>query len=476
MKCVIPSINVKVLAKAVHTLAKIGDEMYIEPQENNVAFRTVNMANSAYADFVFFENFFAHYAYGDLQESDALKCKISMRSAMAVFKSINVIDKQVETCHIKLEPNASEIIFILKYKNSIIKTHLLPILDCEILQTGYDKDSASNKLSFQAQVFGDAIQNFHQQLVEITLEVAAQKLLLRNYVDDTTGLSNTTRTQLVLAKGEFNRYDVSSETAITFCMKEFKSILSFAETVGASVSIYFGAAGRPAIFALKHPSFETNLVLSTLNPDADTQTETILMNKQDKSVRTATGNRRGSRKSNTKSALRMKNRSATLNCVSNPARSSLHPCFMEEENQKEQDDSNERSNPSTSRNNNQNVIEKSYLLAKNTHEKSQRDSRAESDKSTRLREISANEKRLVSSVFSNIIKRKSNNHEPYNEQNVSNDKRNVVEEDKVPNSPPPPAKKARLIFQKCFQRTFDPSTLPGYDVILADDSDEACSE
>lgn len=53
---------------------------------------------------------------------------------MTVFKASNVIDKQVETCHIRLEPNASEILFILKYKNSIIKTHLLPILDCEILQ------------------------------------------------------------------------------------------------------------------------------------------------------------------------------------------------------------------------------------------------------------------------------------------------------------------------------------------------------
>lgn len=57
-----------------------------------------------------------------------------LQSAMTVFKASNIIDKQVETCHIRLEPNASEILFILKYKNSITKTHLLPILDCEILQ------------------------------------------------------------------------------------------------------------------------------------------------------------------------------------------------------------------------------------------------------------------------------------------------------------------------------------------------------
>lgn len=53
---------------------------------------------------------------------------------MTVFKAPNLIDKQVETCHIRLEAEASEILFILKYKNSITKTHLLPILDCEVLQ------------------------------------------------------------------------------------------------------------------------------------------------------------------------------------------------------------------------------------------------------------------------------------------------------------------------------------------------------
>lgn len=58
------------------------------------------------------------------------------------------------------------------------------------------------------------------------------------------GLSNTTRTQLAFGKGEFDRYDIDSETSITFCMKEFKSILNFAEIVNIPISIYFEGAGR----------------------------------------------------------------------------------------------------------------------------------------------------------------------------------------------------------------------------------------
>ena len=36
----------------------------------------------------------------------------------------------------------------------------------------------------------------------------------------------------------------------------------------------------------------------------------------------------------------------------------------------------------------------------------------------------------------------------------------------------PPAKKSRFFFRRCFEATFDPDTLPGHNVILAEDSDE----
>lgn len=68
-----------VLARAIHALAKVGDEMYMQPLQDALMLKTVNMANSAYADFTFHENFFTYYNIGDLSEEDASKCKISLR-------------------------------------------------------------------------------------------------------------------------------------------------------------------------------------------------------------------------------------------------------------------------------------------------------------------------------------------------------------------------------------------------------------
>lgn len=56
---------------------------------------------------------------------------------MTVFKSAHMLDKQVETCHICLDVDACNLVFILKYKNGVNKSHLTPILDSEKLQVHY---------------------------------------------------------------------------------------------------------------------------------------------------------------------------------------------------------------------------------------------------------------------------------------------------------------------------------------------------
>ncbi|KAG7209320.1 hypothetical protein KM043_015431 [Ampulex compressa] len=480
MKCVVPGANVKILARAIHALAKVGDELYVQPQENALSFRTVNMANSAYADFTFFENYFSYYILGNLQQDDILKCKISMRSAMAVFKAPNTLDKQVETCHIKLKSDASELLFILKYKNGINKIHLLPILDCEKLQATYSKTGVPNKLCAQPRVLSDAVQNFQQNLIEITFDVSQPKLLLRNYVDDTSSASNVTRTQLVLTIGEFDQYVIGNETTITFCMKELRAILGFAELVGTPINIHFEVAGRPVVFVLENPSFEVNLVLSTLNPDADTESETTLHSKPEKSGRKRVIQRKTTKKINKSSSKIEKVSAKNDKLLNSTITKTRNPQTVEREQEvirvdtavsqvrsKESDslfgsDDMDVLRPITNERN------ENHTLIQDNHNRDIFTTPSSSGINRERNATSLTGKKLANTIFPMIAKRKNND--------VKNQDNGNVLEDTIPRSPSPPNKKARLIFKKCFQTTFDPRMLPGHDIILAEDSDENCSD
>lgn len=72
------------MARAIHALGKIGEELYVLPQDQSLSFRTVSMTNSAYCDFTFNHQFFSYYNYGNLEEDDASKCKVSMRVSLLI--------------------------------------------------------------------------------------------------------------------------------------------------------------------------------------------------------------------------------------------------------------------------------------------------------------------------------------------------------------------------------------------------------
>lgn len=207
--------------------------------------------------------------------------------------------------------------------------------------------------------------------------------------------------------------------------------------------------------------------MSTLNSDADSQTETTINKQEEKFMRKRTINKRVSKKNNNKSN-RIKNKSIKSdNMLGNITLKKSHSCFMEEE--KEQNNSKEQ--PETTTKDNQNINKVNTLsIEQNIQEKN---SSYSCDIITKFNKTSISEKKLINSEFI-ITKRKSRNDEIEKQDNLHHD--NIAVENEIPNSPPPPTKKARLILKKCFQTTFDPRTLPGYDIVLAKDSDEDCSE
>ncbi|KAJ8713027.1 hypothetical protein PYW08_008331 [Mythimna loreyi] len=275
MKCHVPGANVKVLARTVHALARFGDELYLESLPDCILLRTLNAAESAYAMVKFNKNFFSYFNYNfySTEDNEGLKCKISMKSALNTFKSPAHIDKQVENLEIKLDPESCKLIFQLKCRHGIVKTHFVSILDCKAMQAVYTKDSVPNRITSPQRILSDALSNFQSSDDQVTLEATSNSLILRNYIDCSIDLTKIIRTQISLKPAEFDSYLIGTDTTITFSLKEFRALLTFSEALNLPLQLHFETTGRPAVFIVHNgTTFEAHFVLATTKPDNASQT------------------------------------------------------------------------------------------------------------------------------------------------------------------------------------------------------------
>ncbi|XP_076344819.1 cell cycle checkpoint control protein Rad9 isoform X3 [Tachypleus tridentatus] len=215
MKGVIPGNNVKVFGRAIHALAKIGEDIYIEPEKAGLFLQTVNSARSAYACFCLSPHFFAIY-----EEGCGIKWKVAMKLLrVRLFKQF--------------------------FRRIVLPVHL--------------------QLSLGIRLMSDGIQNFQASAEEVTLSVSPDKVTLCNFVDDEPDPTKVVHTALSLEPEEFENYQLSCSAEITFCLKEFRAVLTLSEGSNAPLSISFEDPGSPIIFSVKiEPDLEADFVLATL--------------------------------------------------------------------------------------------------------------------------------------------------------------------------------------------------------------------
>lgn len=261
----------KLFAKAIHCLSKIGNELYLEALSEGLALRTVSSCRSAYACFLFNESFFISYDGGsnelpeDSEEEDLIKCKIATKSCLSAFKSMNTIEKTVDQCKIDLNVREARLVFLFYCRHGITKTYNLTFQECETLQAVFAKDLCPNFMTTQAKILSDVVFNFPSNQEEITLVVCPETLKVKNYVDDEPDPNRVIHTEMMLVPEEFDNYQIGVDTEVTFCLKELRAILTFAEFASQPINMHFETSGRPIVFSMDGDStYEADFVLATL--------------------------------------------------------------------------------------------------------------------------------------------------------------------------------------------------------------------
>ncbi|CAK6959564.1 cell cycle checkpoint control protein RAD9B [Scomber scombrus] len=266
MNCVVEGNCVKAFGKAIHALSRIGDELWLDPSVKGLALRSMNSAHSAYACFFFSPLFFQHYSPGSVSEqgTETMTCKLVMKSVLSLFRCLASIERTVERCQISVGTPKDRVMIQFFCRHGITKTHNLYFQESEALQAVFASHLCPNVLKAPARLFGDMVMHFPVSQEEITLSMSPLSVSLKNYYEGGDDHMKTICTEMSLHPDEFDYFQFGGDSDITFCLKELRGLLSFAESHSLPVLVHFGTPGKPVCFSVEDMVLEATVVLATL--------------------------------------------------------------------------------------------------------------------------------------------------------------------------------------------------------------------
>ncbi|NWH58620.1 RAD9B protein, partial [Geococcyx californianus] len=270
--CILPCfLSLLVFGRAIHAIARISDEFWLDPIEKGLALRSVNTSRSAYACIFFSSMFFQHYCWTAVSQPHqkekqlSLPCKLIIKSVLPVFRCVNVLERNVEKCSIYTNINDHHITFQLLCKHGVVKTYNLNFQECDPLQAVFAKHLCPNILKVHSRLLADIMIHFPTSQEEVTLSVTPMKVCFKSYTEEDTDFSKTMLTEIQLNPEEFDYFQVGVDSEVTFCLKELRGLLAFSEATNVPVSVHFDISGKPIAFSIEDMVLEASFILATLS-------------------------------------------------------------------------------------------------------------------------------------------------------------------------------------------------------------------
>ena len=421
MKFVLRGANIVTFGRAIHALAKVGEVLYISPQDKKVVLETVNSAHSAVLSFAFYDDFFEEYCAYDrtyLKENQDLPapylydCCVIMKSILLAFRSLSHIEKIVDCCTIYISPMDCKLKIHFMCKYSVKKYITLRMIETEALSTYDNEIVEENSFSCTAKVLNDAANNFLRNQEEVTMTALPDRFVLKNYIS-CNSKSEAVHTEFTMFPEEFDSFNVNQNLSITYPLKELRAIINFADHLSLQITSKYGNPGQPICCTVSNEAIDGRLVMATVCSDEEIDNLNTTRVSTDQSFRDTEDLRCGR---SSHGSITTGGSAAALN------ESMEYPSRFQ--------------------------VKRKTVSQVSTSQMSSSSRFFAPQQSTAVMDDAPN--------FSAAL-----------------EDEDMLEITKLINEEiPPAAKKARYIFKRCFDSTFNPNSVPGSDKILAPDSDE----
>ncbi|XP_040587000.1 cell cycle checkpoint control protein RAD9B [Mesocricetus auratus] len=270
LKCGMTGGQVKVFGKAIQTLSRVSDDLWLDPSEKGLALRAVNSCHSTYGYILFSSLFFQHYQWSPsatMSNNDVpmnLNCKLTIKSILPIFRCLNYLERSVEKCKIVSRLDKCRVVIQFFCKHGIKRTHNVYFQDSQPLKILFEKSLCTNILMIKPRLLTEAIVLLTSNQEEVTFSVTPGNFCLKSWNGESLDLSSSVYSEMSFDPEEFDFFQVGLDTEITFCFKELKGILSFSEVMRVPLSIYFDFPGKPVVLSMEDMLLEANFILATL--------------------------------------------------------------------------------------------------------------------------------------------------------------------------------------------------------------------
>ncbi|GAB7363142.1 hypothetical protein MBLNU230_g3428t1 [Neophaeotheca triangularis] len=260
-------------------LAKFGEAVSLEAGADKLTFTAINSSRTAYASFALGARiFFLEYDYQTTASSsagDLFTCQLYNRALQAVFKNrasdARGRETAIDRCDVTVqdEPDRAECRIIVKMlcRHGMTKTYRLTYESTEIVHALFDKRVATQGWKVSARILREYIEFFAQKTEQLSFLAQEDKAVFTSFTekiqDEKQVLKQPLETMISIDTNDFEDFHMQQGVHLVMSVKDFKAIVTHAETLRATISAQFSLPTRPLQFSYTADGMHCQFTLMT---------------------------------------------------------------------------------------------------------------------------------------------------------------------------------------------------------------------
>ncbi|KAK5714686.1 hypothetical protein LTR17_017141 [Elasticomyces elasticus] len=241
----------------------------------------LNLSKTAYAAFALdAKTFFIDYDFSassntSAKTADRFTCQLLNRALQSVFKGRSNDgrgrESAVERCDVSIQdqPDKTECRLIVKMlcKHGMTKLYRLTFESAEVMHALFDRTAASQGWRISSRVLREYIEFFGPKTEQLDLLAQEGKAIFTSFTEKistpTETLKQPLETAISLHTEDFEDFHMQKDMHIVISVKDFKAIVTHAETLRAPITARFSFPTRPLQFSYHNLGIHSEFTLMT---------------------------------------------------------------------------------------------------------------------------------------------------------------------------------------------------------------------